>query len=185
MRLVRRPWIWLKRFRHRRGYGVHSPFAYSFIRDVALESSHYYAYDSLANLHPWWVRWFGLYPLTCRRLLFRVANYAHPQAIRIVGGTEVEYRYLQAAVPTATMTDQQADFVYVSRDQQNEAQVIAASMPSTGVMVIEGIHADTQARNMWHNLQADQHAGISFDLYTYGIVFFDHSRHKQQYIVNF
>ena len=185
MRLVRRPWIWLSRFRHRRGYGVHSPFAYTFIRDVALERSQYYAYDTLAKLHPWWVRWFGLYPLTCRRLLFRVANYVHPQAIRVIGGTDIENRYLQAAVPSATITDKAADFVYVSRNQQNEAQDIAASMPSNGVMVVEGIHADSKALNTWHQIQADDHTGISFDLYTYGIVFFDQSRHKQQYIVNF
>ena len=30
----KRYWIWLKRFRHRKGYGVHSPFAFDFITRV-------------------------------------------------------------------------------------------------------------------------------------------------------
>ncbi|MBO7602331.1 MAG: hypothetical protein J6S94_04795 [Bacteroidaceae bacterium] len=31
---VKKGWVWLKRFRHRKGYGVHSPFAYDFITRV-------------------------------------------------------------------------------------------------------------------------------------------------------
>ena len=31
---VKKGWIWLKRFRHRKGYGVHSPFAYDFITRI-------------------------------------------------------------------------------------------------------------------------------------------------------
>ncbi len=31
---IQKGWIWLKRFRHRKGYGVHSPFAFDFITRV-------------------------------------------------------------------------------------------------------------------------------------------------------
>lgn len=31
---IKRGWVWLKRIRHRKGYGVHSPFAYDFITRV-------------------------------------------------------------------------------------------------------------------------------------------------------
>ena len=31
---IKRGWVWLKRFRHRKGYGVHSPFGYDFITRV-------------------------------------------------------------------------------------------------------------------------------------------------------
>ena len=31
---LKRGWVWLKRFRHRKGYGVHSPFAFDFITRV-------------------------------------------------------------------------------------------------------------------------------------------------------
>ena len=31
---VKKGWVWLKRFRHRKGYGVHSPFAYDFITRI-------------------------------------------------------------------------------------------------------------------------------------------------------
>ena len=42
---LKRPLIWLSRFRYRCGYGVHSPFAFSLITDVIYEKMPYYAYD--------------------------------------------------------------------------------------------------------------------------------------------
>ena len=103
MRLIRRPWIWLLRFRKRKGYGVHSPFAFSFIRGVVLEGGAYYAYAPLSLLHPWWVRWGRLYPMTCRRLLFRLANFAEPRTVRLLTEDEVAKRYVRAAVPRAAV----------------------------------------------------------------------------------
>ena len=36
---LKRPFIWLRRFRHRCGYGVHSPFAFNLITQVIYENS--------------------------------------------------------------------------------------------------------------------------------------------------
>ena len=41
---LKRPFIWLSRFRHRCGYGVHSPFAFNLITQVIYESTPYYKY---------------------------------------------------------------------------------------------------------------------------------------------
>lgn len=104
---VRRPWIWLKRFRKRRGYGVHSPWAFSLIDGVILERGRYYAYDSLNKLHPWPVRLLKLYPLQCRRLLFRLANWVHPSSVLIIGDAPIETAYIRAAVPEAEIKEVQ------------------------------------------------------------------------------
>ena len=191
MRLIRHPWIWFLRFRHRRGYGVHSPFAFGFINDVVYEHTAYYAYRELAQLHPWWVRWFRLYPLTCRRLLFRLANYVHPQTILLLGNRPVERQYLSAAVTSARWIQEQdakyraADLVFIAHEQLAKATDFIGKMPTTGVMVLEGIHKGRQACRLWQQLQADSRTGITFDLYTYGILFFDPHLNKQHYNINF
>lgn len=52
-------------------------------------------------------------------------------------------------------------------------------------VVIEGIY-DTRAKNeWWEQVVADERTGITFDLYEVGIVFFDHTKNKQHYVVNF
>ena len=196
MKLIRRPWIWLSRFRKRHGYGVHSPFAFAFITGVVGEQAPYYAYAPLARLHPWWVRWGRLYPMTCRRLLFRLANYAHPKTIATIGECPIERAYMKQAVPSARWAEAAteaamktigsvADFIFVTADRLTEAPAIATHMQSSAMMVLEGIHSNPHALRLWRSLQADQHTGITFDLYTYGVAFFDHARHKQHYLVNF
>lgn len=40
-------------------------------------------------------------------------------------------------------------------------------------------------KNLWERLKADDRVGITFDLYDVGILFFDKTKIKQHYIVNF
>ena len=201
MRLFRRPWIWLSRFRQRKGYGVHSPFAYSFIRGVVLETSAYYAYAELSHLHPWWVRWFRLYPMQCRRLLFRLANFAEPRTVVLRTEDEVAKKYIRAAVPRAEVRCKEgglaavpegspegreaADFVLVGKERLEEAAAMAARMPERGMLVCEGIHESSRAKEIWRTIREAPHTGVTFDLYTYGVAFFNPKLHKQHYKVNF
>ena len=39
--------VWCCRVRHRRGYGVHSPYAYNLIKQVFFETETFYAYEEL------------------------------------------------------------------------------------------------------------------------------------------
>ncbi len=44
MSVVTSLWIWIKRFRKRKGYGVHSPFAFQLITQVINQKTPYYAF---------------------------------------------------------------------------------------------------------------------------------------------
>ncbi len=44
---MRNPLVWLRRFRKRRGYGVHSPWAYELITNVIYSPGTYYAYRDI------------------------------------------------------------------------------------------------------------------------------------------
>ena len=53
------------------------------------------------------------------------------------------------------------------------------------VFVIRGIHYSKAMKNLWERLKTDDRVGITFDLYDVGILFFDKTKIKQHYIVNF
>ena len=99
--LLKRPFIWLRRFRHRRGYGVHSPFAFDFITDVVYEQSAYYQYKELRAHEKRLKQEKGtdwLYePLKLKRLLFRLVNYAQPATVVDAGRLSASSLYLKAA----------------------------------------------------------------------------------------
>lgn len=67
---------WWRRLRHGRGFGVHSPFAYRFIREVLRERCAYYGYTTADAVAAAW-------PAGRRgaRLLLRVAAFAQPRLV--------------------------------------------------------------------------------------------------------
>lgn len=64
--------VWLSRFRYRRGYGVQSPFAYSFFRDILFEEMPYYGFDKLRNLSDPYLTRHTL------QVLYRIVNMQKP-----------------------------------------------------------------------------------------------------------
>lgn len=203
---LKRPFIWLRRFRHRRGYGVHSPFAFNFITNVIYERTPYYKYDELLVSQKeqakqkdcGWDYETG----KVKRLLFRVVNYCQPVTIVDAGCLSASSLYLKAAKEGADYTaaadlselfleaDVPVDFLYVHDYRRPEFveevfNLCASRSTQRSVFVVEGIRYTPSMMALWKRLVRHERAGITFDLYDLGIVFFDKTKNKQDYIVNF
>ncbi|MFK2420544.1 hypothetical protein ACIXPF_13135 [Bacteroides fragilis] len=204
--LLKRPFIWLARFRHRCGYGVHSPFAFDLITNVIYERTPYYAYSSLeaeqkkmsANSGRKWKH----ESKKVNRLLFRLVNYIQPDTIVDAGTLSASSLYLQAGHAKADYVgasdlselflekDTPVDFLYLHhyRNEEFVEQVFdlcASRTTGRGLFVIEGIRYTKKMKALWKKIQQDDRTGITFDLYDLGIVFFNRTKIKQHYLVNF
>ena len=100
---------WLTRWRHRCGYGVHSPWAFSWITEVIYNDFAYYAYAPLHRRRllpaadPEALA--GALNEKDDRLLFRLANAAEAREIALVGAVGPrEKAYLAAARTGARLT---------------------------------------------------------------------------------
>lgn len=201
---LKRPFIWLSRFRYRCGYGVHSPFAFSLITDVVYEKRPYYAYQSLKEEQKKKVKEHGWTKGTQKvnRFLFRLVNRVQPTTIVELGRPSVTSLYLQSAKPSADYlfasdlselfldADTPIDFLYLNDfrnpDLMEEIfRVCASRTTSKSVFVIHGICYSKAMKTLWKSLQADERVGITFDLYDVGLLFFDKTKIKQHYTVNF
>lgn len=69
---------WLRRLRHGRGFGVHSPSAYRYIREVLRQPCAYYAYEAVDAMAASW-------PGGRRhaRMLLRIAASARPASVAV------------------------------------------------------------------------------------------------------
>lgn len=201
---IKRPFIWLSRFRYRCGYSVHSPFAFSLITDVIYEKQPYYAYQALAVEQKKLVKERGWDKGTRKvnRLLFRLVNRTQPANIVEVGHPSITSLYLQFAKPSAEFlfasglselfleTDASIDFLYLNEGEnpallEEVFQICVRRATSKSVFVIRGIGYSKPMKAWWKRLQEDERVGITFDLYDVGILFFDKTKIKQHYIVNF
>ncbi|MDR0893867.1 MAG: hypothetical protein LBN06_00990 [Prevotellaceae bacterium] len=203
---LRRPFVRLWRIRHRRGYGVHSPSAFDLLTQVVYERTPYYKYKELRREERQQRRTHGadrLYePLRVKRLLFRLVNYVQPHAIFDVGRLASSALYLKAAATNAEYTaardthelflepDVPVDFLYL-HDYRHPAHVesvfnlCADRVSKRSLFVIEGVGYTRAMRRMWKRMQRDERTAVTFDLYDVGLIFFDHSKTKQHYIINF
>lgn len=201
---LKRPFVWLGRIRHRRGYGVHSPFAFNLITRVIYERAPYYKYEDLlaAEKHNKASRAWRHEPLRVKRLLFRLVNYARPATVIDAGTLSASALYLRAGRENAVYTGASSlselfleagvpvDFLYLHDYRHPEFveevfNLCADRSSPHSVFVVEGIGYTSKMKNLWKHMQKDKRTGITFDLYDLGIIFFDKSKNKQSYIVNF
>lgn len=202
----KRPFIWLSRFRYRCGYGVHSPFAFDLITQVIYEHTPYYAYKELSSMQK------GLSgerkcgwkheSKKVNRLLFRLVNRTQPATIIDAGKLSASSLYLQAgkvSVDYLSVTGLSelsleqgvpVDFLYLHSYLNTDFvkqvfDVCVSRATENSVFVIEGICYNPAMKKLWCQMQSDDRIGITFDLYDLGILFFDKTRIKQHYIVNF
>lgn len=201
MNALKKTWIWLCRFRKRKGYGVHSPFAYSFIRTIINEKGDYYGYSDLKPLRKN-VR--SLAPLKVDKLLFRMANFFQPAvAIKMGAGGVLSLKYIQAGCKRAKCVElsETAAWDRIEELQGNASSVMLyigeterfreifeAALPflsPQSVVVVDFPYESDEKLTWWYSLENDERVGLTFDLYELGIVLFDDAYSKQHYKVNF
>ena len=92
-----------KRWRHSRGFGIHSPFAYRFITEVLCQPLAYYAYAHTGkdrNL----------------RLIVRLLAFFRPERIMIASDDAGRYAdIVKKIAPRARIVDRDADFLIADR----------------------------------------------------------------------
>lgn len=71
----------VRKIRHRKGFGVHSPFAYNFITSVIEEKLPFYAYQRLGHLY----NKNSVLSFKVATLLFRMANYFKVRSVAEIG----------------------------------------------------------------------------------------------------
>lgn len=204
--LLLRITIWLRRFRKRCGYGVHSPLAFQFITGVIYNKEEYYSYANLRQPLTASVSRFDEYDpqsgLTARdlRLLFRLTNYQEPTSILLFGASPIVRSYISAARTTATIAEStdtaaqdtaattetnghpSADLVYC---HSAHSLGNVGPLPPSAMVIVHGIHGDADTRNAWHNFQQRTDITLTFDLWRFGIALRRPKMNRQDYVVNY
>ena len=188
-----RPLRWLARFRHRCGYGIHSPFAFGFVTSVVYEAGLFYAYPRLDRL---WAEAGRQGQTGLRRkdvrLLFRLANFA--QARRgVFCGVDRDGVALAALREGCKLTRWmpfpdlrgQADFVLLGEGWEKEAGRWTEVWAEGGVTVVLHPHRTAATRRAWQALCRKDEAQVWFDLYDFGILFYKPQLQRQGYLINY
>lgn len=195
---------WIRRFRHRRGYNIHSPFAFNLVTGVIYERGAYYAYDDLRNLRK-------TVPSKLRerddRLLLRLINASMAKEALVVGdGLQMQTAYLRAGRPSClfreiTTSDLRTskgnalkihpvkvDFLYLDAPLELWPSAWKAVLSKRGekaFFVVRGIHRSKKDFAAWQHLTEDTAVRVSFDLHDFGIACFEARFNKENHLINY
>ena len=186
-----RCYVRLCRFRHRRGYGIHSPFAFGLVTKVFYERGAYYAYAPLRKMRR------QIAHNTTElgdRLMLRLINAFQPNDCFIDGEqTQLTAQYLRAGKPSCQFwpiesldAAEELDMLYLDMpDWEPWATKALTKMSNKGCIVVRGIHRNARMLKAWRRLTEQEVVRVSFDLYDYGVACFRQDLHKQDYIICF
>lgn len=189
---IKRFWIRLCRISHRKGYGIHSPFAFNLVTGVIYERAQYYAYAELAEKFAAEAR---DYPQRDLRLLLRLCNDAGPRrGIIICPENQAIPAYLKKGCTACQFTTHAAvpqgdagsiDWAYIGTDAD-----LADALPrlltlasDRCVIVIRHIYRTPQTAAAWEQLKSDERVRVTFDLYDYGLAYFESRLNKEDYVI--
>ena len=194
--------IRLKRIRYRKGYGVHSPFAFRLITEIIFESYPYYGYAEIQKTPALLGRENINLSTKVLKLIFRLVNWRQPSSILEIGATSnlkiavtqakknAQLVYSETIISALNTKHLPSDLVFINHNKTSETlkeskEKIFQLIHSGSLLVISGIGYSNEMKELWKSIQQDERAGITFDLYEVGLVFFDLEKNKQDYTVNF
>lgn len=176
------------RFRHKRGFGVHSPFMFNLILNVIRDKGRRFTYPEGLEKD---VR-LGHREKKVFRLLSRLTRYLDSGGIVCFGSDAVKISdYLNTIKETGSVetngdaVNNQADFVYIGRNAQGFLSVdhlipaLMSDIHKRRCIVIADIYKNPFADRLWRQL--GDKAVVRVDMMWYGILFFDEKLQKGRY----
>jgi predicted O-methyltransferase YrrM len=185
--------------RFRKGYGVHSPFAFGLINNVIEEKKPFYVFEEIEKKAPRKRR-----KISSRekygRLLFRLVNFFRAKTVLQIGVSEqIWTEYLSAAAKQLIVIDKDylsaigdvllelnaVDFIFlnVSKDPELTKLLFGQCLSHVHdrtVLLIDGIHKK-KMRKLWQHIKDRNDIPITMDLYALGLVFFNKNLYKKNY----
>lgn len=199
--------IWISRIGCCRGFGIQSPWAYSFVRYVINEHYPYYAYGMLRAA-------FSRLSVIERKmgeLYFRLVNFLQPSRVLFLFPTDdrltgLRRRYIRSGCGRCEFAEIEKHDGSLSEDTSRpildtshpvlvccDSSLVSADMIMSMVgrlrkgdmILIEDIKANKDSRMMWRDLRNILSGALMFDLFYCGIVYVDADRYMQHFKINF
>ena len=205
--ILHRMYVWLCRLGHCRGFGIQSPWAYSFVRYVINEHFPYYKYAVLRKRLPA----LGVVERKVCELYFRLSNFAQLRTVILCsssgedgwhGAAETYFKAgrrqcevmqcggleLTGVLHTVGETGRHPLAVVIVASGADGVDVgkLPGMLASGDYILVEDLRLRRDAAEMWKRLYDGIDRGaLFFDMYYCGVVYIDPERYKAHYKINF
>lgn len=151
------------------GFGVQSPTAYKFIKDIVRGKNLYYDCQNLSEKHCGE----DLHHLAFHSFLLRFSNFMQDRPWAINSLDDIDKDCISSGSSKAS----------VSVMPLLQSDNFLRQLDIFSAVVIKDIHFDVASWELWTTIVKSKPDSASFDLYDCGVIFLDHSMQKGSYKV--
>lgn len=164
-------WLSLpRRWWHRHGFNVQSPWAYEFVRDAISDKSWFYAFDKLSGT-------------VADRQLFRIVYWLN--AADVVANTDNNLTKAHLVAPLSRQKQNNGGMTVFYYDKHHlnalKEHIQAARFDISSCIIVDDIR--NTAASLWETIINSLPTTSTFDLSNRGIAFFAPARQKQNYLL--
>ena len=139
----------LRGWRHGRGFGIHSPFAFRFITEVLRQKLGYYGYADIS-------------PDKRMRLLYRLVVFFQPERVMVMSAApKLPEQVVRRASRRATIVSQRPDFIIIDADDTPESQYLPLLTQGVNALILNASRAQARslATQLPHGMLFDNRRG--------------------------
>jgi len=203
---IKRLCMRVRRLPHSKGFGIQSPFAFDYTTKVLLGATSKADARALELKELEAAKAEGMWQEEAetrkvRRLLFRMVRHARPAKVIAIGPKSPALPCLQAGNEAACVRHmrewgewpeawEEVDFAYLNDFSRPRAvyedfvHLTERTKPAS-IVVVLGIGYTSPMKEAWRKMTSHPSVGVTFDLFDVGVLMFDKTLYKQDYIVNF
>jgi hypothetical protein len=182
-----------------KGHGIHSPFVFKFIKEILNAKS---ALEQIENGMPVVKKILQeieaasssrLIP-KIKLLIARLLQSYHPITIFVTGDKkqfEVDSTINKNASIELIESDESLDFAFIGAGQDEATMLQSASslidkMHSNSLVILHGIHADSNMDAAWNQLKQHANIRLTIDLFAIGVLFCrKEQKEKEHFIIRY
>lgn len=159
-----------RRWWHRHGFNVQSPWAYEFVRDAISDKNWFYAFNDLDGTKS-------------DRQLFRIVFWLKAKDVVAHTDNIITKAHLVAPLSKTGLNDEGMTVHYYDGQHLDklQADIGEGLFNEQSCIIVEDIRHS--AANLWATIVNRLHTTSTFDLPNRGIAFFDPCRQKQNYLL--
>lgn len=159
-----------RRWWHRHGFNVQSPWAYEFVRDALADKSWFYAFDNIKGTK-------------ADRQLFRIVCWLHAKDVVANTDNNIIKAHLVAPLGKKNLNTGGMTVYYYDKTHllQLLGDISKNIFDNHSCIILEDIRHS--AATLWKKLLCELPTTSTFDLPNRGIAFFDTARQKQNYLL--
>ena len=143
-------------------HGIHSPFVYNYITKCLYKKKQLKL------------------PATLKVLIKSIAYFKY-DSIRLIGDYKASEEIIKKHCPSISFNDDNADVIFGNIADLKNTDVEVNKLPSASMLLLNGIHKNSENIKNWEYIKTLEHVSVSLDLFYCGVIFFRKEQVKEHF----